>query len=360
MIKKIAVIGVGKLGLCLSLNLEKNGFEVLGVDIDKDYIELLNTKKLKTSEPMVEELLKSSKNIRFTDDLSKCLNSDVIFIVVKTPSTSDWKYDHSQIEQVIDKLISYGKQDKKIELVINSTTFPGYCEDLQKKVKEFNYKISYNPEFIAQGSIIQDQVNADMVLIGECDNESGNVISEIYQKICKSNPKIIKMSRTEAEICKLSINCFLTTKISFANMISDISERMNCDPKKILMGVGSDSRIGLKYLNPGFGFGGPCFPRDNRALYKCAEDVGVEAVISKATDLMNEKHLGYQIDLFKKLNPNKEIPVNIDYVTYKKESTSIEESQQLKYAINLYKEGYNIKIMDDREEVISQIKNLFL
>jgi UDPglucose 6-dehydrogenase len=166
------------------------------------------------------------------------------------------------------------------------------------------------------------------------------------------------MSVTEAELTKLSVNCFLTTKISYANMVGDICNRYGANPSKVLSAIGTDSRIGGKYLNYGYGFGGPCFPRDNRALSKCAEEVGVDAVISKATDVMNELHLEYQVQDFFTKNPNKDIPVEIEYVTYKKDSTSIEESQQLKFALELKNMGYNVKLKDQRPEVLNQIQNL--
>lgn len=174
--------------------------------------------------------------------------------------------------------------------------------------------------------------------------------------MCESSPIIKKMSRTESEICKLSINCFLTTKISFANMIGDVCERMSCNPDLVLSAVGSDSRINNKYLKYGFGFGGPCFPRDNRALSKCAEEVGINAVISKSTDLMNELHLNYQLENFKNKNSDKSSTVILDYVTYKRESISLEESQQLKFYIGLKEMGYNVEILDDRPEVINELK----
>lgn len=355
--KNISVIGVGKLGLCLSLNLERKGFNVLGVDVSESYTETLNTKSFVTTEPFVTELLKNSKNIKFTTSIQESLNNDVIFIVVKTPSTPDWKYDHTQIDDVVNTIIKFGKQETRKELVINSTTFPGYCDTVQEKLKDLNYFVSYNPEFIAQGTIIMDQLNCDNVLIGESDNISGNIIENIYKTMCESNPIINRMSRTEAELTKLSVNCFLTTKISFANMVGDIANRLNCNSDIILNAVGTDSRIGNKYLKPGFGFGGPCFPRDNRALSKCAEEVGIDAIISKSTDIMNEKHLEYQIEDFIKQNPNKDFEVKIPYVTYKKESTLIEESQQLKFAVLLKNKGYKVCIGDKREEVLEQIKN---
>jgi len=356
--KKISIIGIGKLGLCLSLNLERIGYEVIGVDISQDYIDSLSNKTFESSEPFVNDYLKESKNILFTTDLKKSLESDIIFLVVSTPSTSDFKYDHSAIEKVVENLKEFGVQNKRKELVINCTTFPGYCDDLQNRINKYNYKISYNPEFIAQGSIIIDQVNADNVLIGEYDEISGDAIEKIYRELCHNKILVNRMSPIEAELTKLSVNCFLTTKISYANMIGDICNRYGANPSIVLSAIGTDSRIGVKYLNYGYGFGGPCFPRDNRALSKCAEEVGIDSVIAKATDVMNKLHLEYQVQDFFTKNPNKDIPVEIEYVTYKKDSTSIEESQQLKFALELKNMGYNIKLKDQRLEVIKQIQEL--
>jgi len=141
-------------------------------------------------------------------------------------------------------------------------------------------------------------------------------------------------------------------------MIGDIATRYNSNPNIILNAIGTDSRIGNKYLKPGFGFGGPCFPRDNRALAKCAEDVNVNAAISIATDKMNKLHLQYQIEDFVKNNPDKTKEVQMEYVTYKKESTLLEESQQLAFALELQKLGYSIKIKDQRMEVLKQLKDV--
>ena len=132
---------------------------------------------------------------------------------------------------------------------------------------------------------------------------------------------------------------------------------MKCDIN-ILNAIGSDSRIGNKYLKHGYGFGGPCFPRDNRALAKCADEVGVDAVISKATDEYNKLHLNYQVSYYTKSFSDKSKNVVFDFVTYKKESTLLEESQQLKFAQELKKLGYTIEVKDDRKEVIDNIKYL--
>lgn len=356
--KNISILGVGKLGLCLALNLERKGFNIVGVDVSQHYVDSLNEKTFTTTEPFVDEYLRNAQNIRFSTRLHDALLNDVVFVVVRTPSTEDWKYDHSQIESIADQLIRLGRQKTRKDLIINCTTFPGYCTTLQKRLEDYNYRISYNPEFIAQGTIIRDQLNCDNVLIGEADVYSGNLIEAIYKEMCESNPIINRMTPTEAELTKLSVNCFLTTKISYANMVGDIANRLGCNADRVLSAVGTDSRIGSKYIKPGFGFGGPCFPRDNRALAKCGEEVGVDAIISKATDDMNEKHLEYQIEEFIKNNPNKSKIVEIPYITYKGESTLIEESQQLKFAIRLKELGYKIQILDKRPEVLKQIKNI--
>ena len=355
--KKVSIIGVGKLGLCFGLNLSKVGWEVTGMDVRKDYIQSLKDKTFTSSEDSVTEYVQKYP-INYTTSLEECLKNDVIFVVVATPSTPDFKYDHSVIENIADELIKLGKQENRKDLIINCTTFPSYCDTLQSKLEDYNYMVSYNPEFIAQGTIIRDQVYCDNVLIGQADEYAGNRIREVYESFVLSNPIYNRMSRTEAEITKLSVNCFLTTKISYANMIGDIANRYGCDGETILEAIGTDSRIGGKYLKPGFGFGGPCFPRDNRALAKCGEEVGIDAVISIATDKMNELHLQYQVENFVKENPDKSKEVEIDYVTYKKESTSIEESQQLAFALELQKLGYKIKLNDNREEVLKQIENV--
>lgn len=355
----VTVIGIGKLGLCFSLTLEKAGYNVLGVDINPEYVALINNKKLKSSEQDVEMYLQKSKNFLATTNLKKSIeHSNIIFVVVATPSLPSGEYSHSQIDSLVENLIFFGQQKETKNLIICSTTMPEYCDTVQEKLKNYNYLVTYNPEFIAQGTIIRDQENPDMVLIGEADKQSGDLIENIYHKFAKNNPPVHRMSRTEAEICKISLNCFLTTKIAYANMVGDIAIRTNSNPDKILSAIGSDTRIGSKYLKYGFGFGGPCFPRDNRALGIFAEKKGINALISKASDESNNLHLDCQIEEFIKNNPDKSIPVVFDYVTYKKESILLTESQQLKFALKLKECGYNLKINDNRKEVVELLKNI--
>ena len=359
--KKVSVIGVGRLGICFALTLERAGYEVLGVDLFPDYVKQINDKTLESDEENVEEYLQASKNFRATTDLKEAVDfSDILFIVVATPSLESGRYDHTQVDFIVDSMISYnlGASEDK-QFIICCTTMPGYCDSVQHRFNdyEYNFTVSYNPEFIAQGTILRDQASPDTILIGEGTPEAGDVLQEIYEKITLNEPDINRMSRIEAEITKIGLNCFLTTKISFANMIGDIVSFAGGNPDKVLSAIGSDSRIGSKYIGYGYGYGGPCFPRDNRALAIYANDIGVKALISEASDKSNEQHLEYQVQLFKQSNST-DVPVEFDYVSYKPQSTMLVESQQLLFAKRLVDEGYTV-ILNERDLVIEQVKETY-
>lgn len=356
--KNISVVGIGKLGICLALNLEKSGYNVLGCDVSEDYVKSINEKTFKSSEKGVNELLENSKNFLATCDLKKGIDfSDVIFLMVATPSLPDGKYDHSQIESVIEQMLSFGRQETKKTLVIGCTTYPGYCQTLYERIKAYNFEVVYNPEFIAQGNIIYGQIYPDMVLIGSSDAASSEMVNSIHTSMCKSSPKQTIMSLTEAELTKLAINCFITTKISFANMIGDLCNKLNISHENVLDGVGGDSRIGNKYLSWGYGFGGPCFPRDNRAIGILCQENEINPLIPKASDEYNNIHLKYHYDfLNKEAKGNKEI--TFEGVSYKKDSVLIDESQQLKMALMFADGGFNVTIKDV-EEVIEKVKQIY-
>lgn len=354
----VSVIGIGRLGLCFSLFLEKSGYNVIGVDVNEEYVSLLNSKKFTTVEPNVDDLLINSKNFKATTNIKQALDhSDLLFILVATPSLPDGRYDHSQIESVIKTIASFGKQEKQKHLIISSTTMPSFCDTLPDKLSGLNYTVSYNPEFIAQGTIYRDQLSPEFILIGEGCKEAGDWLQEIYETSTISKPVICRMKRTEAEICKISYNCFLTTKISFANMVGDIAKKSGVSPEPILDAIGCSDKVGHKYLKYGFGYGGPCFPRDNRALAIHAKDVGYEALISYATDQINVNHLKFQVEDFK-TNNSLENPVKFDSVTYKSGTDILEESQQLEYAVHLAQSGYNVTIQET-QIVIDKIKKMY-
>jgi len=211
-----------------------------------------------------------------------------------------------------------------------------------------NCTLSYNPEFIAQGDVINGLLKPDMVLIGEGSKEAGDILEVMYRDMVENSPQIKRMSPESAEITKLAINCFVTTKVAFANMIGDTADRTEgADKHAILSAVGADSRVGGKYLRPGYGFGGPCFPRDNRALGQHIKNCGIKPLIPMATDESNKAHTALQAqDL---LDSSKEGDAFVfTAIGYKENCTVpiIEESQKLYIAVTLAKAKRKVTLRD--------------
>ena len=205
----------------------------------------------------------------------------------------------------------------------------------------------YNPEFIAQGSIIKDLRNADMVLIGGYGHHIP-VLEKIYYGIQgEPYPYIHNMSTKAAELTKIAVNCFLTTKVSYANQVGQvmIKDGMESEVDIVLNAIGSDSRIGTKYLGFGFGFGGPCFPRDNRAFAAYAQSVGVQSAIGETTDNVNNEHSDFLRDYFISRNRS-ELPFCFKYLTYKPGIDILTESRPYDLALALLEEGYKVYCLD--------------
>lgn len=342
---RIGVIGVGKLGICFALNAEQKGFHVVGVDASMQNVASINARNIASDEPLVKEFLAKAKRLEVSTNLQSIIADDIkmLFVFVATPSLADGGYDHGQIDRIAGQLVAFGKRKEVVQLIVGCTTMPGYCDKLAAQLLPFNYHVSYCPEFIAQGSIIVDQVHPDQVLIGEATEEAGHAIALFYEQFCDNSPVFCRMDRISAEIAKIATNCFLTTKISFANSIGDLANKAGADPDKILAAIGADTRIGGKYLRYGFGFGGPCFPRDNRALGKFGDQVGYELLLSKATDEVNRRHLDFQFE--EHITQGSE-EVVFDYVSYKKGSSLLEESQQLALALRLAQANIRVVIRD--------------
>lgn len=354
---KIGVIGVGRLGLCLALNLEKAGFEVIGVDLDLEKIALINDKRSGNIEPQVDELLAEARHFHVSDNFQSLVNCEQLFVCVATPSLPNGTFDHTFIHEACNELMKLESTFTRVDLIITSTVMPGFCDELQMRLNNSPFMVSYNPEFIAQGSIIRDQQLPDQLLIGEADHFAGELIEQLRRKIIKKECTINRLSRVEAEISKLAVNCFLTTKIAFANSIGDLTLKLGGSESKVLNAIGSDRRIGRKFLRYGFGFGGPCLPRDNRALEKSAEAHDLKLPISTATDESNQLHLDFMVELWKSKYSKEEVIV-FEQLSYKLDSDILEESQQLELAVLLARDGYSI-LVRERAMVVQKLKTLF-
>lgn len=356
----ITIIGVGKLGLCMALCLEKVGYHVLGIDLNEAYINSLNNKTFSSFEPQVTTLLQSSTRFTASCSLDEGLAfSDIYYVMVDTPSTPDKEaYDHKNVNRVLSEINKRKVVNKHI--IIGCTVFPGYIRTMGKElIKDCsNTTLSYSPEFIAQGNIIYGLQHPDIVLIGEGSPQAGDAIEALYHSMCVNNPHICRMSPDSAEITKLAINCFITTKIAYANMVGDIADKTpGANKYAMLDAIGGDSRIGRLYLKPGYGFGGPCFPRDNRALGSYAHLVGIEPLIPQATDTSNKLHAQFMTNQF--LDEDRESYV-FENVTYKDACAvpMIDESQKLVVAAAIAKQGKKVIIVDTKA-VIEKVQEAF-
>ena len=250
---KIGVIGAGRLGLCFALLCEQAGYEVLASDVRKGYISDLKKGVLGTPEPNVHDLLWSATNIEFTTDNKRVINEcDLIYTLVATPSLETGDYDVSAVERVVKEIAESGREGKAF--VVGCTTNPGDCERFQDELDSWD--VFYNPEFIAQGSIISDLRTADMVLIGGDEGKYRDELVKLYYDIQGPNkePRVSFMSTTAAELVKLAVNCYLTTKISYANMVGDVMTLAGMEEEipSVLNAIGADSRIGTKVLKYGY------------------------------------------------------------------------------------------------------------
>ncbi len=218
-------------------------------------------------------------------------------------------------------------------------------------------QVAYNPEFIAQGEIVKGLEESDIVLIGTEYNELSNDLIQIYNKIQTTPVNAHVMSCKAAEVTKIGINCYLTTKISYANMMGEIliKSELRDEIDSVLNAVGGDSRVGKKYLKYGFGFGGPCLPRDNRALSNYAKKYNAKSKLSELVDEMNIDHTEYLATHYINKNPNKKIPFVMKHISYKKGTDILTDSQQYNLCLRLLSEGYTV-FVQEIDAVINQFK----
>ena len=355
--KNLSVVGIGRLGLCFALSLEKTTkYNVKGCDIREDYVELINRKTLRSYEPGVNDLLAASNNFSATTNIREAVeHADLIFVTVATFSNREGDYDVSQVDSVIKDLIALGAQASQKHLIICSNVNPGYSDQAYDQLSQYNWKVSFNPETVAQGTILENQANPDCIYIGVSEPSDSVEIEEVYQTMCNNNPSVHVMDRVSAELTKVSLNCFLASKISFANMVGDLAKKIGASPEKVLAAVGSDTRVDNKFFGYGFGWGGPCFPRDIKAYIKVSKDHHVSYDMCAAAEEINNRHHDF---LFGEYISSGRKEYNPEYVTYKEGTNILEHSQQLKLAVAIARLGFKVKIVET-EEVLRQLQQEF-
>lgn len=343
---KIGVIGAGRLGICFALLLDRGGYSVRACDIRSNYIAGLQRREISTNEPGVADMLRECSIDFTTDTRSVIKDSDVIYVMVATPSRTDGSYDISAVERVVQDVTECDFDISGKILVIGCTTNPGDCQAIQDRLRPQGVSVLYNPEFIAQGSILRDLQHADMVLIGGEDQAVMDHYQSVYYKVQPTTkPNIQTMSLTAAELVKIATNCFLTTKISYANMLGEVLIRAGLreDVDRALAAVGADSRVGQKYMRYGYGYGGPCLPRDNRAFAHYAHRVGLSFPLGTIVDDFNHDHTRFLIDDLLQQN-HRDLPFYMPSLTYKPNTDIVEESQQLAVCEGLLAQGKTVYV----------------
>lgn len=355
----ISVLGIGKLGLPLAACLANKGYRVIGLDLNQSVVQTVNQGRSPYYEPGLAELINSChEHLSATDDYQYAIdNSDISFIVVPTPSKPDGSFSTQYVETSAEQIAAKLKKKNGFHLiVVTSTVLPGVCrgtlipllERVSGKKCGKDFGLCYSPEFIALGSVIRDFTNPDVVLIGESDPKSGELLSAIYRKVCPNQPPIVRTNVDNAELAKISLNAFITMKITFANTLAEIAEKIpGGDADVLSQMLGFDSRIGRKYLTGGTAYGGPCFPRDNKAFSSVAKRLGCQAKLSTTTDEVNGDQVSRIVQLItQKLGELSGKKVAILGLTYKANTDVVEEAAPVKIAASLKQKGAELSVYD--------------
>ena len=354
---KPCVVGLGKLGLPLAAVLASTGFQTKGIDKNENLIKIISERRYQSPEPELELLLEThSDNLSFTNKFEEVSDCSIFFIIVPTPSKVDGSFDNSYLILAISELLRcWENSEGEKTIVIVSTVMPGSCNQVFIPMirrweadhgNKLNVALLYSPEFIALGSVVYNLRNPDMTLIGSDNPEDTKVFLEVMKKVTNGKPKNQILSLTEAEIVKLMVNCFVTMKISFANFIGELTSVIpDTNKYQISEALGMDSRIGGKYLRPGFGFAGPCFPRDNKALIALAKHFNLNPSLALATDEVNDRQPEQVFSQIISKNPGAK-RIGIAGISYKPDTIVTDESQTLKLAALIESKGLEVNLYD--------------
>jgi len=352
-----SVVGLGKLGASMSAAIASRGFKVIGVDVNPHAVERVNAGHAPVQETNLEEVISANRQrLHATSDFHEAISaSDMTFVVVPTPSDGRGAFSLRYTAQAFREIgLSLARKDGYHVIVLTSTVLPGstrhgllpILEEASGKLCGRAFGLCYSPEFIALGSVISDFLNPDFTLIGEFDERSGQELESRYAEILENQPPCRRMSLENAELTKIALNSFVTTKISFANMLADLCERVpGGDIDVVSDALGLDRRIGRRYLTGGMGYGGPCFPRDNLALAFFARAVSSHADLAEVTDQVNR---ALPNKVVQRLRPmvGPGTTVAVLGLAYKPLSGVVEESQGIALAKALSQMGARVVAYD--------------
>lgn len=353
---RLCVVGLGKLGTPIAACLASRGFAVIGVDADLDKVEAIRAGRAPVYEPGLRELLgETAGRLQAMTDLETAVaGSEVTYIVVPTPSEPDGGFSLRYVLEACDAIGRGIRRHAYHLVVLTSTVMPGSTrgpvrlalEAVSGKTCGDDFGLCYSPEFVALGTVIRDFLQPDFVLIGESDTRAGELLESVERRARRNDPPIVRTGLEGAELAKLAVNTFVTTKITFANMLARLCEAFpGADADAVSAALGLDSRIGGKYLRGAISYGGPCFPRDNRALARVAASVGVPVNLPEETDRFNRWQLAWLVDRVTGLAGAGE-RVGVLGLSYKPGSDVVEEAAGTWLAGELAARGFPVVAFD--------------
>ncbi|MHB8512023.1 MAG: nucleotide sugar dehydrogenase [Actinomycetota bacterium] len=375
----ISIIGLGKLGASMAAAIAAHGYNVIGVDVLDRAVSDLNAGRAPVQETGLDDLVAANQQrLRGTTNVEEAVSeSSISFVVVPTPSDDRGAFSLRYATEAFRHIGAALANKSEYHLVVlTSTVLPGgtrygllpILEQESGKKAGRDFGVCYSPEFIALGTVLRDFQNPDFTLIGEFDDRSGEMLEQFYVSVLDNGAPSKRMSIENAELTKISINTYVTMKITYANMIADLCERIpGGDIEVVSDAIGSDARIGRKYLSGGLGYGGPCFPRDNVALAFLSRTLGGEAGLAEMTDSMNRAFPHRWVDRLRKIAPSNGT-VAVLGLSYKPMSHVVEESQAIQIANAIAKAGFSVvafdplanqsarKVLDDKVQILDSVE----
>jgi UDPglucose 6-dehydrogenase len=355
---KITVVGSGYVGLVTGACFAESGVNVTCVDVDKDKIEKLKSGSIPIYEPGLESIIRinvEKKRLSFTTDIKEGIDgSEVIFIAVGTPPGEDGSADLKHVLAVAKEIGSF--LNNPIVVVTKSTVPVGTSEKIRKAIQHeldrrkvgISFDMASNPEFLKEGAAVEDFLKPERIVVGIDNEKTGEIMKRLYIPFVLNNHPILFMDIASAEITKYAANAMLATRISFINEIANLCDILGADINNVRKGIGSDSRIGSKFIYPGSGYGGSCFPKDVKAIIKTARDHGYELNVIQAVEKANE----YQKNIiFRKMsdffnNDLKNKTIAIWGLSFKPKTDDIREASSLILINKLLNAGAKVRAYD--------------
>lgn len=358
---KISIIGTGYVGLVTGTCLAEIGHEVIGIDKDKSKIEKLKKGISPIFEPALEEYISRNighERLSFTDDLAKGIKgSDIVFIAVGTPENEDGSADVSYVLNAASSIAKEANRD--LIVVVKSTVPVGTCDLVEREIKkvlkdlnkDLNIFVASNPEFLKEGSAVEDFMKPERIIVGTEHSEVQSLFEELYEPFVSDDPsRLMIMDRKSSELAKYGANVMLATRITLMNELAVLCEKVGANIDEIRRAIGSDSRIGKKFLYAGPGYGGSCFPKDVEALIKTSEDLKIDFSVVKAVKHANNKQKLYALQKvmdWLETNSNSK-KVAIWGLAFKPGTDDVRESPAVVIVQNLLRNGYQITAYDPR------------